>query len=107
MKLSLERETYKAQSKRVDEQRAWLVKMLRELEEHQRGIKTRYETLSMPSFTQNGGQQGNEDDVVHMQAQLFIQVRDTKEKRKKSFIFDTFCFRRRKKNNGLKMKKPS
>lgn len=71
--VQMEREQYKAQTKRVDEQRSWLIKMLRELENHQRGVKTRYETLTMPMSLEDR-EQNDARDVVQIQASLFVKV---------------------------------
>ncbi|XP_055341344.1 myosin heavy chain, striated muscle-like isoform X2 [Paramacrobiotus metropolitanus] len=71
--IQMEREQYKAQTKRMDEQRTWLTKMLREMENHQRGIKTRFELLTMP-VALDQDEKDAARDVVQIQAALFVKA---------------------------------
>ena len=66
----MEREEYRAQRNRVEEQRSWFVKILRELEHQQRGVKTRFELLTLP-ITGGGGDSA---DIVQIQAAFFVKV---------------------------------
>ena len=68
--VALEREEYRAQRNRVEEQRSWFVKILRELQHQQRGVKTRFELLTLP-ITGGGG---DSTDMVQIQAAFFVKV---------------------------------
>lgn len=87
--IQMEREQYRAQTKRVDEQRSWLVKMLRELESNQRGVRTRYETLTMPTALDNEKDPTETRDIVQIQAAFFVKVKTTRTWMEKKL---TFCF---------------
>ncbi|OQV18765.1 putative Coiled-coil domain-containing protein 39 [Hypsibius exemplaris] len=76
--VALEREEYRAQRNRVEEQRSWFVKILRELEHQQRGVKTRFEMLTLPIQGLDQGQ-GDSTDIVQIQAAFFVKAASEKQ----------------------------
>ena len=77
--VALEREQYRAQRNRVEEQRSWFAKILRELEHQQRGVKTRYELMTLPSIGAADHGQGDAKDIVQIQATFFIKAAQEKQ----------------------------